>query len=526
MDLEIEQKTGDSVIDLSLDTIKKKKQALVFVNTKRSAEKQAEDIAKKLETNRVLHELSERILNVLPKPTKQCERLSRCVKKGTAFHHAGLTQKQREMIEDNFRKGVIKIICCTPTLAAGVDLPAFRAVLKDMKRYGGKFGMNYIPVLEYLQMAGRAGRPRFDKFGEAVIIAKTDSEKEELYERYVKGEPEEVYSKLAVEPVLRTSVLSLIATEFVRSKKEIMDFFGKTFWAYQFEDMAELENKVNNMLGMLEDWGFIKSKSGGSDFVSASEISDDSYNATLLGKRISQLYIDPLTAHKLILSLQKAMSLKKLESFSFLQMISSSLEIRPRLRAKSKEFDMICEKIAEYEPYLLENEPSVYEPEHEDYLDSIKTAMMFEEWIEEKTDEYLLEEYSIRPGEIRVKLSVGDWLLYCSEEIARILQLKKVISEIRKTRYRLKYGVKEELLPLLKLKGVGRMRARNLFKNRMKTVEDVRKASFADVAKILGPKIAFSVKEQLGEKIRKEDLKIPKGRRKGQLSLEKFSSHR
>ena len=65
--------------------------------------------------------------------------------------------KQRELIEDNFREGVIKIICATPTLAYGLSLPAFRSILKDLRRYGPR-GMAYIPVLEYLQMSGRAGR--------------------------------------------------------------------------------------------------------------------------------------------------------------------------------------------------------------------------------------------------------------------------------------------------------------------------------------------------------------------------------
>ncbi|MBN2112129.1 hypothetical protein JW707_03445 [Candidatus Woesearchaeota archaeon] len=519
---EIKQETGDSVIDIALDTIGREKQALVFVNTKRSAEKQAEEISKKLKSTKELEEISEKILNVLARPTQQCERLARCVKKGVAFHHAGLTQKQREIIENSFREGTVKIICCTPTLAAGVDLPAFRALIKDLKRYGGKFGMSYIPVLEYLQMAGRAGRPRFDKYGEAIIIAKTEPEKNEIHERYILGEPEDIFSKLAVEPVLRSSLLSLIATEFVGSREEIMGFFGRTFWAYQFRDMAELEEKINRMLRLLEDWEFIKSSSGGNDFVSADKMDEDSFKATMLGKRVSQLYIDPLTARKIILALQKAASLKVLKTFSFLQVISATLEMRPRLSVRVKEFELIQEKSAEYEAYLLENEPSVYEPEYEDYLESIKTALMFNDWAEEKTEEDLLEEYNIRPGEIRVKLGIGDWLLYCSEEIARILNFKDLIKEIRKARFRLKYGVKEELLPLLKLENVGRVRARALFRNRIKTIGDVRKAQLAELSKILGPKVAVKVKEQLGEKVNREEIEIPKGRRKGQLSLEKF----
>ena len=525
---EIKEISGDSVIDIALDTIQKKKQALVFVSTKRSAEKQAEEIARKAKLkSEELDKLSEKMLHALPRPTKQCEREAGCVKHGVAFHHAGLAQKQKELIEDSFREGLIRIICCTPTLAAGVDLPAFRAVIRDLKRYGGKFGMNYIPVLEFLQMAGRAGRPKFDKYGEAIVIAKTESEKNEIHNRYILGKPEDILSKLAVEPVLRSSLLSLIATGFVSTSKEIMDFFSRTFWAYQFKDMEELEFKIEKMLRLLEEWEFIKSSSGKekSDFVSAANLTEEkseSYKATILGKRVSELYIDPLTAHNIVGAMQKAASMKVLKAFSFLQLVSSTLEMRPLLSVRVKEFDMVQQKIAEYDAYFIQNEPSVYEPEHEDFLESVKTALMFQDWIDEKTEEYLLETYNIRPGETRVKLNIANWLLYCSVEVARILNFKDLIKEIKKAVFRLKYGVKEELLPLLKLEGIGRVRARAMFRNKIKDIGDVRKAEFQKLAKILGPKIAVKVKEQLGEKVRKEDLQIPKGKRKGQLSLKKF----
>ena len=119
----------------------------------------------------------------------------------------------------------MRIICCTPTLAAGLDLPAYRAIIKDLKRYGGSFGMVNIPVLEYLQMVGRCGRPKYDTKGEGICIAKTAPDKEYIFFKYVCGEPEAIYSKLAVEPVLRNYLLSLVATRFVSTDEEIMAFF-------------------------------------------------------------------------------------------------------------------------------------------------------------------------------------------------------------------------------------------------------------------------------------------------------------
>lgn len=148
--------SSDATLNICLDTLAKGKQALVFCNTKRGAESQAERTAHAIDTNNpALEALSEDVLNVLASPTKQCRRLATCIRKGVAFHHAGLHAKQRELIENNFREGLIKIICSTPTLAMGLDLPAFRVVIRDLKRFGdsGAWGMQDIPVLEYHQMA-------------------------------------------------------------------------------------------------------------------------------------------------------------------------------------------------------------------------------------------------------------------------------------------------------------------------------------------------------------------------------------
>lgn len=511
----IEQISAADVINIALDTIKRKKQALVFVNTKRSAEKTAEDIALKIKSeDKELNQLSEQILKVLSKPTRQCERLARCIKKGIAFHHAGLHSKQKAMIEDSFRNYKIKIICCTPTLAFGLDLPAFRAILKDLKRYGHR-GLDWIPVLEYHQMAGRAGRPKFDKFGEAIAIAKTENEKEEIIERYVKGEPEEIYSKLAVEPVLRTYLLSLIATGFVKNKEEIMNFFSKTFWAFQYEDMNRLQRIITKMLNLLEEHEFIRFSTK-EDFVDAEELSQEKIKPTALGKRVAELYVDPLTAHKIIENLKVAMS-KKILPFSFLHMTAGCLEIRPLLRVKSKEFDDIEQKFVKYEDYLLEEEPDMFEEDYGGFLNEIKTALFMQEWTDEKDEDYLLEKFDIRPGEIRVKLDLADWLLYCAEELGRILQFQPLLKELGKLRYRIKHGIKEELIALTKLENIGRVRARMLFNNGIKDIGDVKRANIATLAQLLGKNIAIDMKKQVGQDIEKE--KVPERKRKGQISL-------
>lgn len=481
--MKVEQKTRDSVVNLALDTIGKSKQALVFVNTKRSAEKVAEDIAKKtgLKGGK-LDALSEKILKALSRPTRQCERLAFCVKRGTAFHHAGLHAKQKEAVENAFREGAIRIIGCTPTLAAGVDLPAFRTIIRDVKRFG-PHGMAPIPVLEFLQMAGRAGRPKYDKHGETIVITATDAEKEFVVEKYLHGEPEDILSKLAVEPVLRTYLLSLIAARIVRSYDSIVDFFSRTFWAFQYKDVDRMEGIIQRMLKLLEEWGFVQEMKEG-------------FRATAIGKRVAELYLDPLTAHNFLRALDRAGGMT-LKPVSFLQLVSNTLEMRPLLRVKQREFDEVQEKYAALEPYFLQREPSMFEPEFEDWLRSLKTSLMLLDWVDEKDEEWILERYDSRPGETRSKIDTADWLLYACHELARLMQYKGLLKEITRMRLRLKYGVKAELLPLVRLQGIGRVRARKLHCAGIKDVGGIRRASEEQLARLLGKKTAVSVKSQV-----------------------------
>ncbi|MFW6450487.1 MAG: helicase-related protein [Nanoarchaeota archaeon] len=515
----IENKTNDQTINLALDTIRIGKQALVFTNTKKSAEKTAEDIGSKIKdtTNKArLFEISEKALHALTRPTKQCERLAKCIKNGTAFHHAGLTQKQRELIEEEFLKGTIKIISATPTLAAGVDLPAFRTIIKDARRYGQR-GLQFIPVLEYLQMAGRAGRPKYDTRGETILIAKTEAEKDKLIDKYIYGEPENIYSKLAVEPALRFYLLSLIAGNFVRTKEQIISFFSKTYWAYQYEDMQELTSIIERMLKLLSDFGFITSTQSG-DFVTADELGDCKYTATKTGRRVSELYIDPLTAYELIKAVKRD-NARGSSDFALLHMVSFTRELRPLLRVKMREYEHYLELSAKHEDELVVPIPTAFDYEYDEFIDSVKTASFFHEWIDERDEEYLLEKYDIRPGEIRTKIDIADWLFYSASELSKLLELKDVNRKLNVLRTRLKHGAREELLPLLRIKNIGRVRARKLFKNGLKDVGALKKVDLTTLQNLIGQKTAVDVKRQLGE-----DLKeVPKGKRKGQLSMGKFN---
>ncbi len=505
------------VFEIAMDTLKRGKQSMIFVSTRKRAESLAEKLGDilnpmlKPQEKQQLVRLSHQISHALEHPTKQCERLARCLQRGAIFHHAGLVAKQRKLIEDSFRQGLIKIICATPTLAMGVNLPSYRVVIRDMKRFSSFRGMDYIPVLEIQQMMGRAGRPAFDSEGEAILIANSSGEAKKLWEQYIHGEPEKIISKLGVEPVLRMHALSLIATENGTTKDSLLEFFSKTFYAFQYKDMGALAGEIDKVLEMLKGFKFIEFGAPGGedmgDFKSASSLvskGSEEIRPTRIGKRVAELYIDPLTANHIIESLSKMQSRKKANDISILHVISRCLEMKPGLSVRKKDMesedgaDTLHDFLLEQHKDLICEIPNEWDIEYDEFLREMKLTWMFSEWMHEAGEDALLEAFGVTPGELRARLEMSDWLFYSMQELGLLMNMLDIIKHVRKTRLRIKYGIKEELLPLIKLRGVGRVRSRMLFDRGLKSLHTLRKAPVTSIAQIVGPNVAKDIKRQLG----------------------------
>jgi len=499
VDLEHKKIKLNTESELIEDTLRKNKQALIFVSTRRSAEAAAEklNIAEFLgsEDKQKLIALSDSIENALSSPTKQCRRLARIVKNGVAFHHAGLVARQRKLIEDGFRNGTIKFITATPTLAFGLNLPAWRVLIRDAKRYDSTYGSNYIPVLEIHQMMGRAGRPKYDTEGEAIILAKSKNDAESMKERYIDGEPEPIYSKLSMESALRMHTLALIATEATKSKNQLKEFFSKTFFAYQYENIDDVTKKLEKILQELRDYKFIKIGQDefiSDDFMPAFNLTEDiKLNATKIGKRVAELYLDPVSAHNLI------MSFRQMKDMDYLLVLNECAELFPMLNAKKADDFLETEIIR----HGIKNIPDVWDYEYDDFMARFKTSLMFYEWMAESGEDKILDKYGIAPGELYSKINNAEWVLYAASELAVLLNKKDIANNFNRLRLRIKNGVKEELLKLIMIKGIGRVRARLLFRNGIKTPSDIKGVPIETLEKLLGPKMAKNVKEAIDENL-------------------------
>ncbi len=498
-------KRSDSLLALVEHIAAQGKQAIVFVNSRPSAESQAEkagEVTRRF--SKGMDKVASSVLSVLSHPTKQCRRLSRIVSDGAAFHHAGLAPKQKEIVEENFRNGKIKVICATPTLAAGVNLPAAYVVVRDLTRFLSGYGMRPIPVLEFQQMAGRAGRPKYDDKGIALACAKNEYDVERVMDEYVNGDVEEILSKLALEPVLRAHILSLIATGHVYTDGQLMNFMEKTFYAFQYNDICELERNVHKIVDMLGDYKLVEWSEEG-DISSPSLFqSADSYHAvkkmraTRLGRRVAELYIDPVTAWLFVHAVRKCARMKVCE-IGLLHLVCSSLEMRPCLRVGKGEYEEVCEGAMKASGRLVV--PDFARKDEDDFLGAFKTASALLAWIDEKDEDFLMEKFRMTPGELRVKLDNCDWLLYAVSEIGFICKVEGLRDVIDELRVRLKYGVRAELISLVKIRGIGRVKARALFRIGVSDLSSVKGVGFAVLSKAVGSASAEALKKKIGEDV-------------------------
>ncbi|AKG39440.1 hypothetical protein MA03_07770 [Infirmifilum uzonense] len=492
---------GAPLFDLAYDTLKEDGQLLVFSPTRRSAVSDARKlsaITSKFISPGELKVIRENIRRLKSEHSdKVTLQLLELLQKGVAFHHAGLASEARSTVERMFRDRILKVIVATPTLAAGVNLPARRVVVTDYRRFNVELGYyERIPVMEYKQMAGRAGRPRYDKEGESVLIARSLQELEFLFKEYVEAEPENLSSQLASEPVLRSHLLSVIATsELVRSLDSLGRFLLNTFYSYQNRDYFFVIERAKKILNRLAQAGFL-------------EVRGDKLEPTQLGIRVAELYIDPETA---VTGLDFFKKVDQASTLSYLYLIASTPDASTiHLRRGDEEWLEDILKSSSLGPVARPPEDEI---EYEFFLQRLKTALLLEDWINEVPEEHIVEKYDVGPGDIYSLIQTAEWVAFALSEIAKLTGFNEHSVRLAVLSKRIEHGVKEELLELVSLRGIGRVRARSLYSHGYKSLIDLVTAREEDLAMIpgIGRALARSIKKQLSseaEESHEEEEKI------------------
>jgi helicase len=442
MDGEEEKLKGeDEVIDIVNSHLSKGGQTLVFVNSRKRSEDYARRISLAIDTNLIMKNTD--FFPEKGETDRYEETLKSMVRNGVSFHHAGLSGETRTRIEKGFKDGLLKVLVATPTLAAGVNLPARVVVIRDLTRYSNGYSQ-FLPNMEIQQMLGRAGRPQYDSEGYAYLYAASKTSFD-MANTYLSTDPEPVKSGMFQDSLLRFNVLGLISMGIATSKEGIMDFFSSTF-AGKTQEMVG-ENKIEGILKFLHENEFIKNTMG-------------IYGVTKFGKTVSDLYIDPKTA----IILRDYFNEKHSELLA-LYTICTTPDVL-NFRANRDEAEGIVE-------YFMDNNIIL---ETEEEVHSAKTAMVLTDWINEVPINRISEKFNIGPGDIQAKVSSCDWISY---SLARLSSMYKaeIRRDLENLNYRIKEGVREEIISLTMISGIGRVRARRLFASGLKTIEDISRST-------------------------------------------------
>ncbi|MCG7854967.1 MAG: ATP-dependent DNA helicase [Methanoregulaceae archaeon] len=458
-------------LNLLMDTIDEGGQCLVFVSSRKNAEAFAKRAAKALHLESPELAAYAKQLEKLAE-TEQEKALAFCASSGSAFHHAGLRRAARSIVEEGFRKGHIKCISSTPTLAAGLNLPARRVIIRDYRRYSAGEGMVPIPAREYHQMAGRAGRPHLDPYGEAVLIGHSSHDAAELFSYYIDAPPEDVNSQCSTERALTTHILSLIASGFVTSLPALQEFMRNTFYFHQKKTDRLLTSVIGRSLSFLDRAEMIT-------------VQGDYLPATEYGTLVSQLYIDPLSADIIVEQITGA---EDYSDIGLLQVICSTPDMFT-LFVGNRDRHYLEKFVLEHDDELWLDFPY---GEDEAYFRGLKTAMVLYDWSHEVPDATICERYSIGPGDIHALVESVNWLLHATGRLARMFR-RSFTSSVGEFELCMKHGIKRELIPLVRIRNIGRVRARRLFNNGFTSPEKILAAGEERIIPILGHGITTQV---------------------------------
>lgn len=475
---------NDVIVKIVEKAIEDNSQALSFVSTRRFTESLATYVAKKIdkkttkEQKQKFKQVADKLLEVPKKkgslPTTTCLKLAEAAEKGVVFHHAGLFNEQKEIIEDEFRKGNILMITATPSLMYGVNLPSKYVVIRDHTRWTSN-GPASIPVFDYEQMSGRAGRPQYDDVGYSYLVAKTMDEAFDLEAHYVNGEIELTNSKLIDnKDAIYKQIIAQIASSLSKNLDDLNDFFGKTLYGFQMKNnpsmsmfaQDSLNWELESALEFLLQNGIIRATPEG-------------LKTTDFGNLIAKSNYAVETAVKIK---EYVSTMEKLNPAEMIYALAETPDL-PLISFKGrKSKDPVRDKLSECGLFAVD----IGNPE--------ATAVSLIEWIDERNEYEIENAYNVYSASTRRSAYEASRLIKFAKNTLEVLGNYSNLKDMDYLSARLYYGVKEDIIPLVVgVKRLGRKRARLL----MKTFGDnLSEASEKELQKVegIGPKLAGKVK--------------------------------
>ena len=348
---------------------------------------------------------------------------------GIGFHHAGLSQHAKSVLEQGFDDGHITTIVATSTLAAGVDLPIKRVFVLDPM-----LGREEMAISEYKNLVGRAGRPRIDEPGEAVLFDDNRRRAKPKINRYINGDIEEFQSQIDLSQ--HYGILLNLARQYP-SVTELMDFMGDAYFGYSGEvSESEIGSSVGEAVTDLEEWDML-------------EFHDRQLSLSDLGTAASKQLINPLTTH---LAIRYLSNIERIDNTDFLLTIISSPEFDRGLRIFSN--DQWSERDE------IRADLRLTHIDRSEFGKVITTARVIEDWMNEDDLEDIYARYNVPAdywGTADVRERIVPAFVRTLTSILEILEESRAElfdahgDEIETISKRIKHGLEGESLPWVEL---------------------------------------------------------------------------
>ena len=421
---------------------------------------------------------------------------------GIAFHNADLSLAERRTIEKHYREGSIRIICATPTLAVGVNLPAKNVFLEPMlwelDRDNGRVHKRYLTRAEYENMGGRAGRLSLhDDFGRSILVATTPMERMQLQSLYFEAPLEELEPQL-VGVDLDTHVMNLVAAGVARAAAQIERFLAQTLTGvvhrqalteHKEKFRAKVAQAVSNCLdfGVVEEMG-------------------SALRSTSLGRLSAVKGIAARTGHEIqawLASLQ-GRSFNEAEA---IYVLCRTPEARDQhLNMSTEEYHAWVypdQLLALLHPRSAAFFGRTFQSRNYQMYEEVKAmkmALVVHEWVQGRPAIDIEQQYHSLAGTIRSAAEACGWLADAAAAVADLLGLPEDrVTFLRDLATRLGVGVSADGVALcsIRVRGFGRTHVAKLLRAGLTTPEEVRDAPAEELSRILGSKTAERVRRML-----------------------------
>uniref|UniRef100_A0A8C3XY71 Helicase, POLQ like n=1 Tax=Catharus ustulatus TaxID=91951 RepID=A0A8C3XY71_CATUS len=482
----LERADPDHIIALVTEVIPKYS-CLIFCPTKKSCENVASLVCKYLKKEFRAHREKEK--QDLIKNLKSigngtvCPVLKQTIPFGIAYHHSGLTNDERKSIEETYSSGVLCLLACTATLAAGVNLPARRVILRSPY-----VGNDFLKKNQYKQMIGRAGRAGIDSAGESILIVQ---EKDKHLVIFTKLPLENCYSNLLLELTkgMQSLLLSLVGLKIAVTREEVDSFMCCTLLGVQQQLLSKeksLSEVIKDGLENLIEKGLLKGTISEKDHDSKSALT-----ITPLGKATYKGSIDLAYCNLLYRELKKGLEGLVLESNFHLLYLSTPYDMTftcsPDWMIYFRQFNQLSaaeRKVADIvgvpESFITKKASGQAIRKNVDnaVVNRLYLTFVLYSLLKETNIWSVSEKFNMSRGYVQNLLSsaasFASCLLHFCEELEEFWVYKALLTELTK---QLTYCVKTELIPLMEVAGVLEARAKQLYNAGYKTLAHLANAN-------------------------------------------------